>query len=1188
MKRQNHLKAVLLLAALLTGCGGAGNSLSSTAGAPVEEPGRIAARRDGFVLRVLDESFRYGGASDFQLQVTRSGAETLVSVSSQNASDLRAAFLELEYDSRDSHPLETRPSDWPAGDGALLHLSLLNEPARANGRATAYFAAVLPELDTNSGASGSFEIVSFRFVPGPATVQRSSSKAPKAEPSRIPDLDVDTDSGSVTFSYYNVGDYNQDGRVAVSDLTPIGIRFGDQVPEASPNSIEAVVDGSADGRINVQDLTPIGLNFLTRVDAFEIYRGTQEDYDAGDNGAAELLLSFPFAPGAGSPEVQRLGDPSQVRLGYDASVSALIEPEDSLVWVRPVSDPSGTAESGIASNSVNVSGGITGDIIAPVWTDFQNPGIISVDAGDGSANVTWGEATDATSPPVSYRVYFNEGGTVDFNSTSFLSFPAGTLSGQVTGLTNGTQYAFAVRAQDSATPNPNVDRNSRTLLATPLGTELLPATISEDTTFTNPVLVPDAEISEVEDCSVLTFSNDLTIDGELKAVDCDLYIIVEGDLTVNGKLTLQTSTPNPAGSGNDAWSIKIEAHGDVTFGPDSQLENAGNFYLVESPAELVDPQSVVTDTDTDMNPGSYPFTLMHEQQGGPLREGSQLRSQGLTFSGGSPRGLESRSASAAEHIWQLSGDWGQQPLASPGVQRVVYRIYANDADINCTEWSLTGPAGRPAPDVTDCSAFGARGGDAYRLRIHSGEQLSFSNVSLSMAEGGRGGNASAPVCCPAFAQGGQGGLPGRFRFTSATGIALENGSLDIDPGKGGDGGAAVAIGAAGTNGCEATEGCLASAEGGDGADVFFGIFVRGEVAGLSSLNLAAVRAGHGGSATALGGDGGLNLCPCGGTGGNGGDATAIGGEGGDASFGALAGTSGGGATSGDGGAAISTGGLGQAGGACLKVEAGGDGGDGGAATSQGGQAGAASGTDVLLTEGAEGSAQASGGNGGNGGDGCNGGAPGPGGQAVALGADPQQNSGLNGFSGEDVCPVEWFIPLSSILPEDSGPGPEYIADGFSGDAVLFSLSTLTQVGTVPFTWHVPVANGAFWDTDLLSNTTYFQMQNTSSDQTVSLEMDFSQVNLTEGDPLGLLSSRLFIRENRELLATTLGGYLDLRDPGDLSTMYLGALDEVTHLPGDDPVEQNLDFGGLMPDPIWRIACPPNWTTAIQLIYITDP
>ena len=68
------------------------------------------------------------------------------------------------------------------------------------------------------------------------------------------------------------------------------------------------------------------------------------------------------------------------------------------------------------------------------------PSISSVTSGDGGVTVSWNAVTGATS----YNLYYSPGTTVDKASGSKL---AGVTSPkQVTGLTNGTQYAFAVSA----------------------------------------------------------------------------------------------------------------------------------------------------------------------------------------------------------------------------------------------------------------------------------------------------------------------------------------------------------------------------------------------------------------------------------------------------------------------------------------------------------------------------------------------------------------------------------------------------------------------------------------------------------------------------------------------------------------------------------------------------------------------
>jgi len=65
------------------------------------------------------------------------------------------------------------------------------------------------------------------------------------------------------------------------------------------------------------------------------------------------------------------------------------------------------------------------------------PTIATVTVGDGSATVSWGAVAGATS----YNLYYATGATVTISGTKLTSV---TSPKQVTGLTDGTQYAFAV------------------------------------------------------------------------------------------------------------------------------------------------------------------------------------------------------------------------------------------------------------------------------------------------------------------------------------------------------------------------------------------------------------------------------------------------------------------------------------------------------------------------------------------------------------------------------------------------------------------------------------------------------------------------------------------------------------------------------------------------------------------------
>lgn len=76
-------------------------------------------------------------------------------------------------------------------------------------------------------------------------------------------------TGTVTWSYRNEGDYNLDGIVAVSDLTPLGINFG-KTGAGGDWPVARVADGNNDGAVALSDLVSIGANFACRVEGYHL------------------------------------------------------------------------------------------------------------------------------------------------------------------------------------------------------------------------------------------------------------------------------------------------------------------------------------------------------------------------------------------------------------------------------------------------------------------------------------------------------------------------------------------------------------------------------------------------------------------------------------------------------------------------------------------------------------------------------------------------------------------------------------------------------------------------------------------------------------------------------------------------------------------------------------------------------
>jgi len=75
----------------------------------------------------------------------------------------------------------------------------------------------------------------------------------------------------------NSGDYNMDGEVNASDLTPLGQRYGQRLNDGSDDAWDRCIDGNGDGEIGMADITPIGLNYLKRVSGYNVYRKPRGD-----------------------------------------------------------------------------------------------------------------------------------------------------------------------------------------------------------------------------------------------------------------------------------------------------------------------------------------------------------------------------------------------------------------------------------------------------------------------------------------------------------------------------------------------------------------------------------------------------------------------------------------------------------------------------------------------------------------------------------------------------------------------------------------------------------------------------------------------------------------------------------------------------------------------------------------------
>ena len=96
----------------------------------------------------------------------------------------------------------------------------------------------------------------------PTLQDKIVSTPPTGESSKVTDLTITDTYGTYTLSwhYRNLGDYDQDGTVGISDITPIAMHYGETYDIEDVNCLLAVIDGNGNGAVDIADVAPIAMN----------------------------------------------------------------------------------------------------------------------------------------------------------------------------------------------------------------------------------------------------------------------------------------------------------------------------------------------------------------------------------------------------------------------------------------------------------------------------------------------------------------------------------------------------------------------------------------------------------------------------------------------------------------------------------------------------------------------------------------------------------------------------------------------------------------------------------------------------------------------------------------------------------------------------------------------------------------
>jgi len=264
------------------------------------------------------------------------------------------------------------------------------------------------------------------------------------------------------------GDFDLDGTVAIADITPLAMHYGEEVQYADGVPVEdgeneylAAVDGDDSGEVGISDITPIAMHYGQTNAGYRIYLGLRATGEMEMTWAVDFLkpagnpdavATVPFEDSRAEGEVQRYGFTFEPPVGFEGYAALRIAATDGETdGATFETDPFSLSTMPDTEPPYHVSG-----IEA-----------LAAEAGDGCATLTWGEWADDVSPPVVIELAWEPAPMADPNDALHShSLYASAQEYIAADLDNGVEYEFACRFGDSANP-PNYTAWLESALATP-------------------------------------------------------------------------------------------------------------------------------------------------------------------------------------------------------------------------------------------------------------------------------------------------------------------------------------------------------------------------------------------------------------------------------------------------------------------------------------------------------------------------------------------------------------------------------------------------------------------------------------------------------------------------------------------------------------------------------------------------
>jgi hypothetical protein len=240
---------------------------------------------------------------------------------------------------------------------------------------------------------------------------------------------------TLTWGYYNLGDYDQNGTVGVSDITPLAMHWGHAV---GTDALDEVIDGDGNNSIGITDITPIAQNFTRNVAGYAVMQSSngvdwteleRVSFASAAETARKELSSVLAAPADLEMYLVRAYDSTEAAFGADSNAVRYAASDLTVVLITSASGGTGVVDDPYivddlvgydirvyydrgGANEADVTDFVTFDTFPPAFISFAavlpgDPQVMTVDnamAGNFYINAIWGDFAPITSVALYFRV----------------------------------------------------------------------------------------------------------------------------------------------------------------------------------------------------------------------------------------------------------------------------------------------------------------------------------------------------------------------------------------------------------------------------------------------------------------------------------------------------------------------------------------------------------------------------------------------------------------------------------------------------------------------------------------------------------------------------------------------------------------------------------------------------------------